>query len=281
MGSEYNQRMRETEVCAICGQPAYSKYKGTIYCVKHWTSMQKFGQPYGKIQYTKKCHNTYINYPEYNCYAVVENVRDPNTVVFTISQEDFDFVKNKSWYYDRFYINTAIPRNDGTTRSIPEKIHNLLMNPSPGNVIDHKNRNKLDNRRENLRECTKIENDRNKIQENNKSKIFRGVRLSENGKKYQARLKYVDKEIYLGTFETKEEAIEARLEAEKKYYGEFAPCYSVNDGVYDEVNRRVHEEFIDKLDHSNDDNLKRPFYFIREKDFAKYDNTRTDGNPIY
>ena len=282
MGTDFRKKIQATEICCICGQQAYSKTKGRCYCAKHFNSMYTFGQPFGKIQTTRKCNNSYVYYPEYNAYAVIENVKDPNTKVFLISEEDFEKIHNKSWYIDtQGYINTSVPRNDGTTRSIPIKLYNYIMEPQKGNVIDHMNRNKLDNRRENLRECTKLENDRNKIQEVNKSPIFRGVRLTENGKKYRTRIKVMDKEINLGTYETKEEAINARLEAEKRYYGEFAASNAPDNNIYNTINQKVHEEYIDKLDHSNDDNITRPFYFIREKDFKKYDNIRTDGGILY
>lgn len=88
---------------------------------------------------------------------------------------------------------------------------------------DHKNRNPLDNRKENLRPATQHENVMNKgIQRNNISGIT-GVGWVKRLQKWRARIAYDEKEIYLGVFENKEDAIRARLIAEKKYFGEFAP----------------------------------------------------------
>lgn len=41
--------------------------------------------------------------------------------------------------------------------------------------------------------------------------------------KWKATIKVNKKKVHLGTFVSKEDAIIARLKAEKKYYGEFAP----------------------------------------------------------
>lgn len=56
-----------------------------------------------------------------------------------------------------------------------------------------------------------------KLNSNNTSGV-RGVSYSKNKKKWVAYLKLQNRNISLGTFNTKEEAIEARLRGEEKYY---------------------------------------------------------------
>lgn len=88
---------------------------------------------------------------------------------------------------------------------------------------DHIDRNKLNNRRNNLRPCTERENARNKtIPKTNTSGII-GVSWDKQTKKWIARIGIDYKDKKLGRFQNKEDAIRARLQAEAKYFGEFAP----------------------------------------------------------
>jgi len=73
------------------------------------------------------------------------------------------------------------------------------------NQIDHKNREQLDNRLDNLREC----NNRNNCINRSSTTNTPGVRKTRNGKKYRARIKINYKEVDLGTFDTEQEAIMA------------------------------------------------------------------------
>lgn len=77
-------------------------------------------------------------------------------------------------------------------------------------IVDHINRNKMDNRRENLRICTTLLNNQNKsICKNKKSSIYRGVFYNKTEKKYKARLKYKKNYISIGTFQNELDAVTA------------------------------------------------------------------------
>ena len=89
---------------------------------------------------------------------------------------------------------------------------------------DHHNRNKLDNRSCNLVMCTQQENVRNKSKQKNNKSGFTGVSWDKSRNKWIVLIE-IDKKTpkYIGRFSNKEEAIRARLQAEMKYFGEFAP----------------------------------------------------------
>ena len=90
-------------------------------------------------------------------------------------------------------------------------------------IIDHINRDKLDNRKCNLRISDKTGNNRNVgLQKNNTSGIT-GVGWNRQMNKWIAQITVNYKTIYLGSFNDKEDAIKCRLTAEKKYFGEYAP----------------------------------------------------------
>lgn len=87
--------------------------------------------------------------------------------------------------------------------------------------IDHKNLNPSDNRLCNLRAVTHAQNNWNQKERSNNSSGHRGV--SKSGKKWRAYIT-VNKsgQIHLGRFSKMKDAINARLEAEKEHFGEYA-----------------------------------------------------------
>lgn len=98
-----------------------------------------------------------------------------------------------------------------------QKYHYHLLENKNGYVRDHINRNKLDNRSENLRYATKHANSLNtKISKANKSGV-KGVREMKDGR-WHSYIFFKRKCIHLGIFEQKEEAINARKIAEEKYH---------------------------------------------------------------
>lgn len=102
-------------------------------------------------------------------------------------------------------------------------MHRLILKPSNKEIIDHENHDKLDNRRENIRIATKSTNAMNvKKWEHNKSGII-GVNFRKDTNKWRAYIKINQKQITLGSYDIKEDAIIARLKAEKQYFREFAP----------------------------------------------------------
>lgn len=98
-------------------------------------------------------------------------------------------------------------------------MHRLLLGNKPGTLVDHINRNRLDNRRENLRLCTSSQNSINKKQISNNP--YKGICLCSDGV-WQAQISYKGKSIYLGR--TQDPMLAAKLydSAAKRLYGEYA-----------------------------------------------------------
>lgn len=130
-----------------------------------------------------------------------------------VDPEDFDHLNQFKWFYEK--TGYACRRVNG--RSI--RMHRFVMNAPEGMEVDHINGDGLDNRQSNLRICTHKENLRNvKIRKTNTSG-FKGVR--RNGSGWQACI-YVDgKNIGLGTYKDKLEAVRVRAMAENEYFGDF------------------------------------------------------------
>lgn len=95
----------------------------------------------------------------------------------------------------------------------------------PKDEIDHKNGCYWDNRWRNLREANSVTNGRNrKIGCNNTSGVI-GVYWFEKHQKWAANIKLQDRRVALGTFDSYEEAVAARVAAEKKHFAEFSRMY--------------------------------------------------------
>lgn len=95
-----------------------------------------------------------------------------------------------------------------------------LLKAQKGKFIDHINRDPLDNRRSNLRECTVAENTRNRKMHKNNRVGYKGV-AKVNGS-YQARILVDGEFILLGCYHIKELAARVYDLAALEYHGEFA-----------------------------------------------------------
>lgn len=98
-------------------------------------------------------------------------------------------------------------------------LHRFLTDAPKEFVVDHINHDGLDNRRCNLRVITFAQNLQNRrgAQPNNRSSGVRGVTWHKQRKKWQAQARLNNKEIYLGMYETIEEAEAVVKEFRTKY----------------------------------------------------------------
>ena len=99
-------------------------------------------------------------------------------------------------------------------------MHRLIMNAPKGVVVDHINKNGLDNRMSNLRLATYVQNAANRGPDKRNLLGIKGV--SKRREKYKARIFDNGKQIFLGSFDTKEEASAAYQGAAKVLWGKYA-----------------------------------------------------------
>jgi hypothetical protein len=102
-------------------------------------------------------------------------------------------------------------------------MHREILNPPKGRLIDHRNRNPLDNRRVNLRLATHSQNQFNKTKTSLKtSSKYVGVYREKHSNLWATKISHKGKSIWLGRFNSESEAAKAYDVAAKKYRGEFA-----------------------------------------------------------
>lgn len=134
-----------------------------------------------------------------------------------VDDSDFDEVVKYRWQSVKIYKTWyASGRVDGEHLYL----HRFLIGPKPGEKVDHRDRNGLNNCRDNLRICTMSQNQGNRGKNHNNKFGFKGIH--PHHKKWIASMSSGGKSFYIGLFDSPEEAAKAYdSEAELKW-GEFA-----------------------------------------------------------
>lgn len=139
----------------------------------------------------------------------------------------FKILSKKSWTISNGYVvrQSGKQVNGKWRRTGGEIMHRIIAGAVKGEVIDHINRNPLDNRRCNLRKCSIAENIRNsRRQRSNNKSGYKGVRFHSRlkARPWSARIMLNYTEIHLGFFATAIEAAVAYDRGARKYHGRFA-----------------------------------------------------------
>jgi len=135
-----------------------------------------------------------------------------------VDDDDYEKLNKVKWRLHNGYVETYV-YDRKTKKESHISMHRLINNTPKGMLTDHINRNKLDNRKCNLRSCDNHINNFNKgLRSDNKSGQV-GVHWNKPARKWLAQIRTHRKAIHLGLFERMEDALEARKKAEMKYYG--------------------------------------------------------------
>lgn len=182
-------------------------------CLLQETATQTIKQYQPMSAKLKRKYNEYTFFDTYG-QGKFSNCED----VFLFDIEDFDLIKDYCWYKDNH--GYAVSHVKGTDRKEKRISMHILLGFKYG---DHINRDRTDNRKENLRDATPRENVRNRgVASNNTSGVV-GVSWDKSRQKWRAYIRLEDGWRQLGRFLNKDAAVRARLEAEAKYFKEFAP----------------------------------------------------------
>jgi AP2 domain len=157
----------------------------------------------------------------------VEHLPDGTTIIWVerakygrfpcyLGTSDYDQVKGFYWSLVKGR-NTLYTQTGGKGRS-KQLMHRLFLPASP--IIDHRDNNGLNNRRDNLRAATCGQNIANTNAGRRAASGYRGV--SRRGNRFIARITFNFKDIHLGSFDTAIDAAKAYDAAALRYFGEFA-----------------------------------------------------------
>ena len=131
-----------------------------------------------------------------------------------VDDDDYEELNQFKWYSNNGYVCRAIKIN-GVYKTIP--LHRTVNKTPIGLETDHINRNKLDNRKSNLRSVSRSINNFNKsIYSNNNSGLKR-LSWYEGAKLWQVQIYLSGKRVYYKSFKDKNDAIDNLLTVEKIY----------------------------------------------------------------
>lgn len=134
---------------------------------------------------------------------------------------DFEFLKQFRWFYA---TNGYAVRNEKDTQVY---MHRVVKMTPRGKETDHINGNKLDNRRENLRECSGAENRWNKGAHRDSASGYKGVFFYKKTGKWEVQIMAKGRRHHLGYFIEKIEAAKAYNAAAIRLHGDFVKLNAV------------------------------------------------------
>ena len=143
-----------------------------------------------------------------------------------VDDEDFELLNRWKWFARKsektFYATRNATAKDCVGRRTI-RMHRVVLGlePKDKRISDHRNHNGLDNRRENLRIATRLQNQQNRKSQKGIS-IYKGVHWDNINKKWRSQIQQNYKRFHLGEFETEIEAAKSYDVAARKLFGEFA-----------------------------------------------------------
>jgi len=137
----------------------------------------------------------------------------------TVDEEDYEFLIKSNWMVDsRGYSSRCVFNKDG--KRIRILMHRVIMKTPDEMHTDHINHDPLDNRKSNLRICTRNQNQWNRSK--NKNCLYKGARFCPNDNKWRSSIRVCGAWVHLGYFKTATEAAESYDKYASIIFGEFA-----------------------------------------------------------
>ena len=144
-----------------------------------------------------------------------------------VDPDDYRRLSKHKWYATGRHGNGHYAVRSVTTKNRKSGriyMHREVIKAPDNLLVDHINRNKLDNRKANLRPATTAQNTRNQAKRKGRttSSKYKGVTWRRDVKCWQAAIWVDVKRIHLGIFDSEVRAAKAYDRAARRYHGEFA-----------------------------------------------------------
>lgn len=197
-----------------------NKHYGKGYCKKHWQQWSRHGKILDRTRFDANEYVIHEDYVEIILYS--KNNKEMGRTI--VDKEFHDKIVGYKWCIGNMgYVVTV---KQGKTILL----HRLIMgceDDYDGMIVDHIDGNILNNRSSNLRMATKQQNMFNTTNVGGGCNNRKGTHFNKAKNKWEAYITVNHKKINLGRFDTEEEAVIARKEAELRYFGEYRRCEEV------------------------------------------------------
>lgn len=137
-----------------------------------------------------------------------------------VDDEDFDRINQFNWFYNNGYAQRVVEKTDGKRDII--HMHRQIMDTPKGMFTDHINHNTLDNRKSNLRICSKQQNAFNIHKKVIAASKYKGLSQDRRDNSWNVRIGFNNKRIHVGWFKDEIEAAKAYDNKAKELFGDFA-----------------------------------------------------------
>lgn len=197
------------KVCEVCGKGQEvcriikSKKFGKSLCNRHYLQLDQYGKIFSKTIFEK--NRITINADI--CEMEIYNNKHEVIAVTKFNKKHLERVSAVKWHLN----------NNGYARAAATDVllHKFIFPEKKGFFTDHIDRDRLNNLDSNLRYASRSQNRANSQ--------CKGFYWEKQRNKWFSQINVNHKKYHLGFFETKEEALKARIIAEKRYLKEFAP----------------------------------------------------------
>jgi hypothetical protein len=138
-----------------------------------------------------------------------------------VDEEDYHHLMQWNWHVSAFGYAVRFIGPRGKSKVV--WMHREILGTPPGIQTDHANQNRLDNRKQNLRQCTATQNQGNRWKSQHaKTSKFKGVYWSKHQNRFAAYGRQGSKNRRLGSFQSEVEAAKAYNRWARSYFGKFA-----------------------------------------------------------
>lgn len=167
--------------------------------------------------------------------------------VVKIDAEDFERVSNYRWHAAKIFGIYARKTPDETCSHA--YMHRFIMDAKPGQIIDHRDGDTLNNTKANLRIATAQQNAFNRRRRRDSSSRFKGVmRSRDSDKKWRALIRHNGRTRHLGVFPTEKAAAYAHDLAVLALRGEFARTNFPADSVIPQRNSKQFRHLLERIE---------------------------------
>lgn len=142
-----------------------------------------------------------------------------------VDDDDFEWLSAFNWHADKNgYAVRNAPHPTVPGKRTIEHMHRTVLGLEMGDrtQVDHIDRNRANNQRNNLRKATSGQNKFNTVARVNNTSGYKGVCFFPRTSKWVAKIRIPGKRINLGYFDTPEAAHQAYKDAALRLHGEFA-----------------------------------------------------------